>query len=109
MSQGTGLRDWLMQRFTAVVLGAYTLFLFAFVFRHPDFNYNDWRALFSTFTMQISTILALVCIGIHAWIGMWTVLTDYVKPIAVRYPLQAIILITLFGYVFFGIMILWGD
>ncbi|MGD9592998.1 MAG: succinate dehydrogenase, hydrophobic membrane anchor protein [Candidatus Berkiella sp.] len=45
----------------------------------------------------------------HAWIGLWTVLTDYVKPLLIRYVFQAIILLALFVYVVWGIFILWGN
>ena len=109
MSQGTGLRDWLIQRFTAVFLGVYTLFILIFLLRHPHLNYNDWQSLFSRYSMQIASIVALLAIGLHAWIGLWTVLTDYVKSVSWRYCLQAAILLALFSYVLWGIMILWGE
>ena len=109
MSQGMGLRDWLIQRFTAIFLGFYSVYLLVFLFQHPDLNYNDWRALFSSYWMQIASLFALVSIGLHAWIGLWTVLTDYVKSTFWRYVLQAAILFALFGYVVWGIMILWGE
>lgn len=109
MSQGTGLRDWLIQRFTAVFLGVYLVFFLVFLVKHPDLNYNDWRGLFSRFGVQIATIMALVSIGMHAWIGLYTVLTDYVKRVSWRYFLQALILLALFSYGVWGIMILWGE
>jgi succinate dehydrogenase / fumarate reductase membrane anchor subunit len=37
---------------------------------------------FSSAFTKVFTLLALVSILIHAWIGMWQVLTDYVKPLA---------------------------
>ncbi|MBN9288754.1 MAG: succinate dehydrogenase, hydrophobic membrane anchor protein [Gammaproteobacteria bacterium] len=106
---GTGSRDWLVQRFTAIFLAIYTIFLFLFVVRHPDIAYGDWLNLFSQPLMQISTLFALVCIAFHAWIGLWTVLTDYVKPLFLRYALEGIILFVLFTYVVWGIFILWGN
>lgn len=109
MSQGTGLRDWLIQRVTAIFLGGYSLFLLIFLFQHPDLHYNDWRSLFSSLWMQVASILALFSIGLHAWIGLWTVLTDYVKSTLWRYVLQTAILCALSGYVVWGIMILWGE
>src|SRR5258708_4891359 len=105
---GTGSRDWLVQRFTAVYLAIYTLFIFVFLFRHPDITYEDWQGLFSQILMQVGTLFALLCIALHAWIGIWTVLTDYIKPIFLRYLLENIILMVLFGYVVWGILILWG-
>ncbi len=105
---GTGLRDWLVQRYTAVFLGGYTLFLAGFVLMHQTLTYGDWIGLFSSPYMQVSTIFAIVCVAFHAWIGLWTVLTDYVKPPILRYLLEGVILFTLFGYVVWGIFVLWG-
>lgn len=109
MSSANGSRDWLIQRFSAILLAAYTIFLFAFIARHPSFTYADWQALFSSRVMQLSTLFALISIAFHAWIGLWTVLTDYVKPLLIRYVFQAIILLALFVYVVWGIFILWGN
>lgn len=109
MSQGTGLRDWLIQRFTAVFLGAYFLFLIYFVFCHSPLYYDAWRGLFSNYLMQIATVTAIAAVGWHAWIGLRTVLTDYVKCSALRQLLQGVILLALAGYGVWGIMILWGQ
>lgn len=105
---GTGLRDWLVQRYTAVYLAIYTLFLVSFIFMHQELTYESWIGLFASPWMQISTVFALLCVAFHAWVGLWTVLTDYVKPILLRYVLEGIILFTLFGYVVWGIFVLWG-
>ncbi len=41
-------------------------------------------------------------------IGMWQVLTDYVKPLAIRLPLQLIIVVALLVYVIYGFVVVWG-
>lgn len=105
---GNGLRDWLIQRFSAVFLAAYTLFLVFFVLTHPELTHEQWQWLFSNMVMQVSTVIALIMVALHAWVGLWTVLTDYVKPIFLRYFLQGLILLILLGYVIWGILILWG-
>jgi succinate dehydrogenase / fumarate reductase membrane anchor subunit len=61
----------------------------------------------SAFT-KVFTLLALFSILIHAWIGMWQVLTDYVKPLAVRLPLQLAIVVALVAYVLYGFVVVWG-
>lgn len=104
---GTGSRDWLIQRFSAVFLAIYTLFLMVFLVVHPQITYDVWIQLFSATWMQIATLFALLCLVLHAWIGLWTVLTDYVKPLFLRYALQGIILFALFSYGIWGVMILW--
>jgi len=105
---GGGLRPWLIQRFSAIFLTGYIFFLTYFLIKNQGVQYEQWQELFSLPLMQISTLFALVCIALHAWIGLWTVLTDYVKPLSVRYSLQFIIIFALFWYVIWGVWILWG-
>lgn len=104
---GTGSRDWLIQRFSAVFLAIYTLFLMIFLIAHRELSYETWIGLFSNLWMQIATLFALLCLVLHSWIGLWTILTDYVKPVFLRYVLQGIILFLLFSYGVWGVMILW--
>lgn len=54
------------------------------------------------------TLLALFSILIHAWIGMWQVLTDYVKPLALCLMLQLVIVVALVVYVIYGFVVVWG-
>lgn len=53
-------------------------------------------------------MIALTCVLVHAWIGMWQVLTDYIKPTLLRSILQLAIIVTLIAYFFSGLFILWG-
>lgn len=106
---GTGIQDWLVQRFTAVILAAYIIFLFVFLFNHSTIDFDIWHALFSHPLMKISTLIVLLAVAFHAWIGMWIILTDYVKYLFVRYLLQGIIMLVLFGYVVWGTLILWSN
>jgi succinate dehydrogenase / fumarate reductase membrane anchor subunit len=53
-------------------------------------------------------MLALASVMIHAWIGMWQVLTDYIKPTLLRGVLQLGVIVVLIGYFLSGFFILWG-
>ncbi|EDP98723.1 succinate dehydrogenase, hydrophobic membrane anchor protein [Shewanella benthica] len=53
-------------------------------------------------------MLALVAILVHAWIGIWQVLTDYVKPLMLRGLLQFIVVIAAMSYLAAGMLIVWG-
>ncbi len=39
---------------------------------------------------------------------MWQVLTDYVKPVAMRLGLQLVIVVALLVYVIYGFVVVWG-
>lgn len=54
------------------------------------------------------TLLTLLSILVHAWISLWQVLTDYVKPLAVRLVLQLAIVDVLLVYLLYGTIVVWG-
>jgi succinate dehydrogenase / fumarate reductase membrane anchor subunit len=103
-----GLYDWLIQRVSAYILAAYTLFLLGYLVANPDLTYAQWSGLFSSTSMRIFSLLALLSIGAHAWVGLWTISTDYLKATGIRIVFQAVCGIAMFAYVVWGIQILWG-
>lgn len=104
---GTGIRDWLAQRLSAVVLFFYTIAIGWFFITHPKVTYAGWYAFFMNPIMKIATLVALLCIVLHAWIGIWTVLTDYVHKVFIRSLLELIVGVSLFVYLVWGIQILY--
>ena len=105
---GNGLRDWLIQRASAVILLIYALFLLGYFVAHPKVDYVSWQVLFHCRCVQVITILAIAAILAHAWIGIWTVLTDYVKPTHIRVVLEVIVILLLFAYLLWGAAIVWS-
>lgn len=57
---------------------------------------------------KVFTLLTLFSILVHTWIGMWQVLTDYIKPLALRLLLQLAIVIVLMVYLLYGTVVVWG-
>jgi succinate dehydrogenase / fumarate reductase membrane anchor subunit len=109
----SGLYDWLMQRVTAVILLAYALYVGSVLVGGVD--YASWKELYSQTWMRIFSLLALLSLGIHAWVGLWAVFTDYLTermlgPIGhpLRFLAQVASAIVMFTYVVWGIQILWG-
>lgn len=90
-----GLIDWILQRLSAILIGLYTLFILGYLVLHPHVQFNAWSALFNSGGMIVFTLVTVIAIAIHAWIGLWTVFTDYVKPKGVRLFLQALVIIVL--------------
>jgi succinate dehydrogenase / fumarate reductase membrane anchor subunit len=111
----SGLYDWMAQRVSAVVLAAYFIFLIGYVAAHPGLTFAEWHGLFSHTAMRIFSLLALVALSVHAWVGMWTISTDYLTSMAlgkgatvVRFLFQAICGILMFAFFVWGVQILWG-
>jgi succinate dehydrogenase / fumarate reductase membrane anchor subunit len=105
---GNGLKDWLIQRVTAAYFAVYSLFLLSYLLLHPQLSYEQWAGLFHSVLFQVASILALFTLTLHAWIGVWTVTTDYMKCTVLRLTTQMLIAIWLLGQFIWGLMIVWG-
>lgn len=105
---GNGLKDWLIQRVTAVYFAGYSLFLFGYLLMHPKLTYDQWQALFHCGCFQIASIIALFALSLHSWIGVWTVTTDYMKCTMLRLTIQMLVVTWLLGQFIWGLMIVWG-
>ena len=103
-----GLRDWLIQRITAVIMVIYTFVITGYLIIQPAIDYNAWTLLFSSNVVRTFTLLFLLCIFYHAWIGVRDIVMDYVKPAAVRLFLYVLVIITLMLYAIWSVQILWG-
>lgn len=104
----TGLSDWLIQRVSAVVLALYTLFLVGYLLFSPNLDYATWSGLFAQTWMRIFSLLAFISLAGHAWVGLWTVTTDYIKPTGIRIAAQSVIILAIFVFLVWGIQVLWG-
>jgi succinate dehydrogenase / fumarate reductase membrane anchor subunit len=103
-----GLRDWLIQRVTAIIIGIYALVVVGFLLLHPQVLFDEWQMLFSFNAFKIFSFLVLFSIVLHAWIGMWTVFTDYIKCSYFRLCLLVLVAILFFCCLAWGVVILWG-
>ena len=103
-----GLKDWLIQRVTAAVLAAYVLFLLGVFVLSAPLTYSYWHSVFSCLGVRLFSVLALVSVCLHAWIGVWTVTTDYLKNTALRVGVNLVMILALLTYFVWGNVILWG-
>lgn len=106
---GNGLKDWLIQRVTAIYFAAYSLFLLGFLVVHPHLDYSRWHALFHATWFQVASMVALVVLSLHTWVGIWTVTTDYLKCTIIRLSVQMFVVLWLLGQFIWGLMIVWGQ
>ena len=74
----SGLSDFVLQRVSALVIGAYGIAIVGFV-AAGDVSHASLAAFLGGMTMRWFSTAAVVALGVHAWIGMWTVGTDYIR------------------------------
>lgn len=103
-----GLRDWLAQRFTAVVMAVYAVFIVVYLLLQPSFGYDTWIELFSGNVTRSFSLLFLLSLFYHAWIGVRDIVMDYVKPASIRLLIHVLVILALVLYVIWSVQILWG-
>jgi len=111
----SGLSDWLIQRVSAVILAIYTVGLLGWFVCNAGVDFATWQALNACLAMRIANTLALLALIAHAWIGVWTILTDYVTSArlgtlgtALRIAMQAASFLWLFVCLVWGAVIIWA-
>ncbi len=110
----SGLSDWVVQRSTAVILTAYFSWVMAFFLFTPNIDFVVLTGFFGAAAMKIAGTLAVISTVAHAWIGMWTIGTDYLRPAhvgeyatSIRFGYQAICLLALFVYLVWAMRLVW--
>ncbi|HET9663022.1 MAG TPA: succinate dehydrogenase, hydrophobic membrane anchor protein [Burkholderiales bacterium] len=103
-----GVRDWLAQRVTAIVMVVYTLLFAIALLRMPRFDFDHWQALWAASWMRYATLLFVASLLYHAWVGMRNIFMDYIKPTGLRLTLHVLVILALVWYGAWSVQILWG-
>lgn len=103
-----GLIDWFIQRGSAIYMFFYIVVAAIYFFKNPQLDYFTWLNTFSSLSVRVFTLLFVVSLLAHAWVGIWTVLTDYVKSGLLRAVLNMVVFFALIGFFFAALLILWS-
>lgn len=103
-----GVQDYVSLRATALFMTAYVVFILGFFLTTPVVTYEIWAGLFSNLAVKVFTFITLICIWVHTRIGLWQVLTDYVKGPKLRAVLSFILNTLGLAYMVTGLFVLWG-
>ncbi|MFN7835603.1 MAG: succinate dehydrogenase, hydrophobic membrane anchor protein [Burkholderiaceae bacterium] len=106
-----GLKDWLLQRLTAVVLALYTVYLVVGRLLMPEGNYVGWVRLFNFECIgiplgKVLALLALFSLFYHAWVGMRDIWMDYIKHTGWRLGAQVFSGLWLIGCAVYAVQII---
>lgn len=102
-----GLRDWLAQRITAVLMALFTIILLVQVLTASSLDYYSWSGIFAQQWMKTLTFVVIVSLLYHAWVGARDIWMDYIKPVGIRLALQVFTLVWLVGCAGWAIQVLW--
>jgi succinate dehydrogenase / fumarate reductase membrane anchor subunit len=102
-----GLKDWIAQRATAIIMALYTLLMVAVLLFVRPSGFEAWQAVFAHGVIKFFTFLFFVSLFYHAWIGVRDIWMDYIKPVGLRLTLHVVTIAVLVGYTAWAAAILW--
>jgi succinate dehydrogenase / fumarate reductase membrane anchor subunit len=102
-----GLKDWIIQRATAIIMALYTVLFLAVVGAVGPDTFEAWRGIFAGGFMKFMTFLFFISLFYHAWIGVRDIWMDYAKPDGLRLILMIATAAVLVGYAGWAVQILW--
>jgi succinate dehydrogenase / fumarate reductase, membrane anchor subunit len=101
-----GMRAWLSQRLSALVMAIYSVFAVARFFIVQPGNYEAWVAFFQPFWWRLATLLFWISLTLHAWLGIRDVFKDYVPNPIVRDVLDKLLVVSLWVYLIWATWLL---
>jgi len=102
-----GLRDWLAQRLTALLMALFTVVLLAQVLTPGELGYDKWSGIFAQQWMKTLTFVVIVAMLYHVWVGVRDVWMDYIKPVGLRLALHVFTIVWLVGCAGWAVQVLW--
>ena len=110
----SGLSDFVLQRLSAVVLLAYAVCVLGFFISRSPVDHAALLHYFTSLPMQIFSTMAVFSLVAHAWIGMWTIGTDYIREhyfgaaaLVCRFVYQFACITALIVYTLWALNIIW--
>jgi succinate dehydrogenase / fumarate reductase membrane anchor subunit len=102
-----GLRDWLAQRVTSLLMALFTIVVVVQVLLPGPLDYARWSGIFARQWMKVLTFVTVVALLYHVWVGMRDIWMDYIKPVGLRLALDIFTIAWLVGCTGWAIQVLW--
>ncbi len=103
-----GVKDWLAQRVTAIVMAVFTVVLLVSFLTGQNFTYEGWAGLFSRQWFKLFALVTFLGLFYHAWVGIRDIWMDYVKNAGVRLILMLATIFWLVACAAWTVQILWS-
>lgn len=107
-SKYPGMRLWLSQRLTAVIMASYILLLIVLLAYQQPFGFEAWHSFVSPVWFRLVTFVFFISLFMHAWLGVSDVFKDYIFNKKLRTYLQILVDILLVVYWVWVSIILWN-
>jgi succinate dehydrogenase / fumarate reductase membrane anchor subunit len=103
-----GVKDWLAQRVTAIVMAVFTVVLLVSFLTGQNFSYEGWAGLFARQWFKLFALVTFLGLFYHAWVGIRDIWMDYVKNAGVRLILMLATIFWLVACAAWTVQILWS-
>lgn len=111
MAKRNGIREWIFQRVSNVVIFAYGIFYIFMVMSMGDASYSEWVAMHSGALFKIVSTIALVIAMLNSLLAGWQIGTDYTQKVSIPgfgVIFHAFYTVGSIVFLLFGFKILWG-
>jgi succinate dehydrogenase / fumarate reductase membrane anchor subunit len=103
-----GVKDWLAQRVTAIVMAVYTVILLAMFLTGQNFTYEGWAGLFAKQWFKLFSLVTFLGMYYHVWVGIRDIWMDYIKHASIRLILMLVTIFWLIACAAYTVQILWS-
>ncbi|NOZ54253.1 MAG: succinate dehydrogenase, hydrophobic membrane anchor protein [Gammaproteobacteria bacterium] len=80
----SGLRAWVVQRFSAIYMAVFLLYIVISYMMRESTGFESWTAWVSNPINNVAVGLFFFALLLHAWVGCRDIVMDYVKPFSLR-------------------------
>ena len=102
----SGLGEWIVQRITAVYMLLYITEVLVLLMLSPVTSHARWTSLSANLLFQVATLLFIYSMLLHAWLGLRSVMLDYIKPWRLRFLLYMLVAIILAGFAVWAFLVI---
>ncbi|MCA1854901.1 succinate dehydrogenase, hydrophobic membrane anchor protein [Massilia oculi] len=103
-----GVKDWLAQRVTAIVMAVFTVVLLVSFLTGQNFTYEGWAGLFARQWFKLFALVTFLGLFYHAWVGIRDIWMDYIKSAGLRLILMLATIFWLIACAAWTVQILWS-
>jgi succinate dehydrogenase / fumarate reductase membrane anchor subunit len=103
-----GMRDWLAQRLTGILMAVFTVVLLVSFLSGQNFTYEGWAGLFARQWFKLFTAVTFFGMFYHVWVGIRDIWMDYIKSVGLRLTLQTLTVLWLLACTAWTVQIIWS-
>ncbi|QRN41135.1 MAG: succinate dehydrogenase, hydrophobic membrane anchor protein [Neisseriaceae bacterium] len=102
-----GIRDWIFQRLSAVLILVFSIIFITGLFFTPS-TYEAWQQFFSYVSVKIVTQIIVIAIIVHAWVGIRDIWMDYINNSGLRLLMHTFTVTWLLASFIYSVYVIWG-